>query len=41
VTRLLTSPLFWMLTLVLGWLVVVTLLIANGAGAAPADAGIR
>lgn len=33
--RLLTSHLFWLLTFVVGWLVAITLLIANGHGAAP------
>jgi hypothetical protein len=35
-TRILTSQWFWLLTFVLGWLVVITVLIADGYGAAPA-----
>lgn len=38
-TRMLTNPRFWMLALVLSWLVAITVLIANGAGAAPGDPG--
>lgn len=34
-TRMLTSHLFWLLTFVLCWLVLITLLIADGYGAAP------
>jgi hypothetical protein len=37
-TRLLTNPRFWMLALILTWLVGITVLIANGAGAPPVDA---
>jgi hypothetical protein len=33
--RLLTRPMFWMLAFVLSWLVMITVLIAEGAGAAP------
>jgi hypothetical protein len=38
-TRLLTNPRFWMLALILTWLVGITILIANGAGAASGEAG--
>jgi hypothetical protein len=34
-TRLLTNTMFWLMTFVLGWLVLITLLIAQGYGAAP------
>jgi hypothetical protein len=35
VARLLTNTLFWLMTFVLGWLVLITLLIAQGYGASP------
>jgi hypothetical protein len=34
-TRLLTNHLFWLLAFVLAWLIAITLLIADGHGAAP------
>lgn len=39
-TRMLVNAKFWMLTFVLGWLVVITVLIASGQ-TVPADAGAR
>ena len=39
--RLLTNPRFWMLTFVLSWLAIVTVLIAMGPGVVPDTAGAR
>jgi hypothetical protein len=39
VTRLITNPRFWMLALVLGWLVLITVLIAIGP-VAPTGASV-
>lgn len=38
-TRLITNPRFWMLAVALGWLVLITVLIATGP-AAPGGAGV-
>ena len=35
VTRLLTNHWFWILAFVLSWIVMITILIADGSGAAP------
>ena len=40
-SKLLTNPRFWMLSFVLTWLVVVTVLIAMGPAIAPDTAGAR
>ncbi|GAB1516415.1 hypothetical protein [Actinophytocola sp. KF-1] len=40
-SKLLTNPRFWMVTFVLTWLVVVTVLIAMGPDVAPDTAGAR
>ena len=40
-SKLLTNPRFWVLTFVLTWLVVVTVLIAMGPDVAPDTAGGR
>lgn len=40
-SKLLTNPRFWVLTFVLTWLVVVTVLIAMGPDVAPGTAGAR
>lgn len=39
--RLLANPRFWMLTFVLTWLAVITLLVAVGPDMAPGTAGGR
>ena len=39
--RLLTNPRFWMLTFVLTWLAVITVLIAMGPNITPDTAGAR
>jgi hypothetical protein len=39
--RLLSNPRFWMLTFVVTWLAVITVLIAMGADMAPDSAGAR
>jgi hypothetical protein len=41
VSKLLTNPRFWMVTFVLTWLVVITVLIAMGPDMAPDTAGAR
>ena len=40
-SKLLTNPRFWMLTFVLTWLVVITVLIAMGPDVAPDTARAR
>lgn len=40
-SRLLTNPRFWMMTFILTWLVVITVLIAMGPDIAPDTAGGR
>ena len=40
-SKLLTNPRFWMLSFVLTWLLVVTVLIAMGPDIAPDTAGAR
>ena len=40
-SKLLTNPRFWMLSFVLTWLVVITVLIAMGPDIAPDTAGAR
>ncbi len=40
-SKLLMNPRFWMLTFVLTWLVVITVLIAMGPDVAPDTAGAR
>jgi hypothetical protein len=39
--RLLSNPRFWMLTFVMTWLAVITVLIAMGADVTPDSAGAR
>jgi hypothetical protein len=39
--RLFTNPRFWMMTFVLTWLAVITVLIAMGSDIAPDTAGAR
>lgn len=39
--RMFTNPRFWMMTFVLTWLVVITVLIAMGSDIAPDTAGAR
>lgn len=39
--RLFTNPRFWMLTFVVTWLVLITVLIAMGTDIAPDTAGAR
>jgi hypothetical protein len=39
--RLFTNPRFWMLTFVVTWLVLITVLIAMGTDMAPDTAGAR
>jgi hypothetical protein len=41
VTRLFTNPRFWMMTFVLTWLAVITVLIATGTDLSPDSAGAR
>ncbi|MFI7677812.1 hypothetical protein [Actinophytocola sp. NPDC049390] len=40
-SKMLTNPRFWMLTFVLTWLVVITVLIAMGPVMSPDTAGAR
>ncbi|HEX6353965.1 hypothetical protein [Actinophytocola sp.] len=39
--RLFTNPRFWMMTFVLIWLTVITVLIATGSDISPGTAGAR